>query len=75
MLIPWHNLVFSFAEPLHRLRRVGEWSTRAGRKEMKHRNQAVQDGQVYPVESGEQGVSLAHFVESSATGDRTTTLT
>jgi hypothetical protein len=79
MLIPWHTLVFSFAEPLHRLRRVGQWSTRAGKQEMTHRDQAIQDGEVYPVESGEHGVTLRQFAEYSAIslgqGERTNTLT
>lgn len=79
MLIPWHDLVFSFAEPLHRLRCVGEWSTRAGKHEMEHRQQAIQDGEVYPIESGEQGVALELFASEAGVkpgaADRTTTLT
>jgi hypothetical protein len=69
-VIPWNHLANDYAEILYRLRRTGNWNSKPGRREIIHRDELLENGDVVVVDQPDKSLgshvnplSLSDFVD------------
>jgi len=76
MVIPWNHLANDYAEILYRLRRTGNWNSKPGKREVLHRDELVENGDVMVVDqpnkslgpSSNTPLPLKSFVQRMSSG-------
>ena len=58
-VIPWNHLASDYAEILYRLRRTGNWNSKPGRREITHRDELLENGDVVVIDQPNKSLGFS----------------